>query len=61
LVLAHLLVKVPRPGDIEGIFISVRIKLPSVTTDQSKIEAIPLSALLKNTSKLTGVVSTLLL
>jgi len=48
----HLFVKVPRPGDSEGTF-SVYYQ-----SNHSKVEAIPLSALLKDTtSELAGLAS----
>jgi len=48
----HLFVKVPRPGDSEVTFLIFE-SLPPVTTmsNHSKVEAIPLSALPKDTTK----------
>jgi len=50
----HLFVKVPRPGDSKVPLCGLRVKLPPVTTSlttaHSKVVAIPLSALPKDTT-----------
>jgi len=54
----HLFVKVPRPGDSEVTFFGLQVKLPPVTTSSkySKVGAITLSALPKDTtSELAGL------
>jgi len=56
----HLFVKVPRPGDSDVNFSVFRVKLPPVTIslNHTKVEAIPLSALPKDTtSELVGLSS----